>query len=86
MLVLISICIQLNNIFQETIAFFQELLEIEEPLLKEDWTQFNEKIFQLPFEGVLNSTHPNVISMQIHSVITNYVTHRAYSHWHFPGA
>lgn len=45
------------------LAFFPELLDIEEPLLKEDWTQCDEEIFQLPFEGVTKHTHPKVISL-----------------------
>lgn len=49
------------------LAFFPELLDIEEPLLKEDWTQCNENIFQLPYEGVTRHTHPKVPPHTFHS-------------------
>lgn len=55
--------------FQEMLPFFPELLEITEPLLKEDWTQANEEIFQLPFENVTKFSHPKVDSM--YSIVTD---------------
>lgn len=60
--------IQRDANVKEMLAFFPELLSIDEPLLKEDWTQFNEDFFELPFEGVTRHSHPNVISILIYFI------------------
>lgn len=41
------------------ILFLPNLLEMTEPLIKEDWKETNVK---LPFEGFTKDAHPKVIS------------------------
>lgn len=47
---------------KEILLFLPYLWESEEPILKRDWIE-TDPIFELPFEGVTKSTHPNVNSM-----------------------